>query len=61
MNPSPNTARIGFLLALAIAITIGVSYIPHEFSLVRLILSGVLFAIMAMIMILALRSVLREL
>ena len=61
MQQSTTAAKIGSLLTGIIGLTIFISYIPHELTLIRATLSMVQLALMAVVMIVALRSVIREL
>lgn len=54
------TKRLIWLLALDIALTIGDSYIPHEWTMARAAAAVVIFMAMAVTMLVTLRRVLEE-
>jgi len=60
LNRSKTFASLGFLLTLTIGLTIFDSYVPHEFTLERQLLSVTLLILMLMIGILTLRSILQD-
>lgn len=60
MQQSTTTAKIGSLLIATILMTIFISYIPHELTLIRQALSLVQLALMATVMTVTVRAVLRD-
>ncbi len=60
MTSQTTTSRILTLLIPTIIVAIGDSYVPHELNLVRQLLSFVLFALMAIIMVVAVRAVIDD-
>lgn len=58
---TPTTSgQIVALLIPTIIVAVSNSYIPHEFTMIRQLLSLILLGLMALIMILAIKSVLKE-
>lgn len=60
MQQSTTTSQVGALLLMTVALTIFISYIPEELNLIRQLLSLVQLGLMAIIMIVTLRAVLRD-
>ena len=60
MQQSTTTSRIGTLLVITVAITIFDSYIPHDQTMIRGILSYVQLGFMAAVMVVAVRALLRD-
>lgn len=60
MQQSTTTAKIGSLLISIIVLTMFISYIPHELTLIRQALSLVQLGLMAVIMTVTVRAVLRD-
>jgi hypothetical protein len=60
MVPQPTVSRIFYLLVPTIIVAVVNSYVPHDFALVRQVLSYVQFGFMALIMIVAVQYVLDD-
>lgn len=60
MESYPYLNRLGSLLAADIIITVIISYIPHEFTPLRILLSVVQLGFMVITMALAIRYVLED-
>jgi hypothetical protein len=60
MAPQTTSSRIITLVFLVTIVTIGDSYIPHELSLVRGLMSFIILGLMAIIVAVTVRAVLRD-
>ncbi|GAC1369015.1 MAG: hypothetical protein NVSMB39_0340 [Candidatus Saccharimonadales bacterium] len=60
MQQSTTTATIGSLLTAIVILTVVISYIPQELNIIRQTLSLVQFGLMAVIMTVTVRAVLRD-
>lgn len=61
MHQTAKYSAIGSLLVIAVILTVVDSYIPHEITLVRQIISGVELVVMLVIAAITLRVVLEDL
>ncbi len=61
MQESTTTAKIGSLLTTIVVLTIVISYVPQEIAIIRQFLSLVQLILMATVMTVAVRSLLRDL
>ncbi len=60
MTPQASVSRIFALLVPTVVVTIIISYIPHDLTLIRQVLSFVQLGFMAIIAVLTVRAVLED-